>query len=166
SRDNPEIAFSDEAARLLETGGGVRKALPLLGPDPFITINSDAVWKGHNPIAHLLSAWQSDRMDALMLLVPRERAVAYTRQGDFFLAGMTPSRRGSADKAPFVYTGCQIIRPTAFDDAPLGPFSTNLIWDRLISAKRLAAIVYDGAWVDVGTPDGLDEANRLLGGPE
>ncbi|MEM6932209.1 MAG: nucleotidyltransferase family protein [Pseudomonadota bacterium] len=162
---SPEIHFSDESELLLETGGGIVKALPLLGPDPFVTVNSDAIWKGGNPMADLLSKWDPTAMDALMLLVPRERSIAYSRLGDFYLDKGRPIRRGTAATAPFVYSGAQIIHPVAFDDAPDGPFSTNILWDRLLDRGRLFASVYDGDWVDVGTPDGLMRANLLMSDP-
>ena len=97
-RTAPEILFSEEQPVILETGGGIVRALPLLGAAPFYTVNSDAVWAGPNPLAVLAAAWDPGRMDALLLLVPRERARGYTRPGDFFLAaeGAAPARRGAA----------------------------------------------------------------------
>ena len=102
-------------------------------------------------------------MDALLLMVRREAAIGYTRAGDFFLDQARPRRRGDAATAPYIYAGAQIIRSEAFADAPDGAFSTNLIWDQLNAEGRLAAVVYDGAWVDVGTPDGLRLAEKALG---
>ncbi|MEM9098351.1 MAG: nucleotidyltransferase family protein [Pseudomonadota bacterium] len=160
-REAPEIVISDETDELLDTGGGIVKALPDLGAC-FASLNSDAIWHGPNPLAALLDAWDGAMVDALMLLVPKERAVGYTRPGDFFLDGPRPIRRGAAESAPYVFTGAQIFRAEAFADAPEGPFSTNVIWDRLIRRRQLWAAVYDGAWVDVGTPDGLALANALV----
>ncbi len=159
-----QIDFSDEQPRILDTGGGVVQALPMLGPNPFFTLNSDAVFAGPNPLSVLAEAWDTTRMDALLLLVNRNQTHAYTRPGDFFLAGdtVTPVRRGTADSAPFVYAGAQIIAPRALADAPEGPFSMNLIWDRLLSAERLGAVVYPGDWVDVGTAEGLTIAEQVL----
>src|SRR5690625_3276255 len=165
-RSRPEILFSEEQ-EILDTGGGVGKALPLLGCRPFAVLNSDAVFQGQgNPIAHLAAHWKPERMDGLMLLVPGARAHAYTRAGDFFLAadGGRPERRGRAAEAPFVFTGVQILSPAAFAGAPSGAFSLNLIWDRLIAADRLAAVVWGGDWVDVGTPEGLRAADERLVG--
>jgi MurNAc alpha-1-phosphate uridylyltransferase len=162
-RAAPPVAISDESGQLLETGGGMRRALPLLGPAPFFALNADAVWTGAEPCAALAAAWDPDRMDALLLLAAREDARGYTRPGDFFLGGDgRPARRGGADAAPFVYTGAQIIAPGAFADAPDGAFSANLVWDRLLAAGRLFAVVHRGAWVDVGTPAGLAEAEAAL----
>ena len=164
ARARPEILFSPEEPEILDTGGGIALALPLLGPRPFVTLNSDAIFAGPNPLALLRSVWPADGVGALLLLVPRERARGYTRAGDFFLPaeGCSPARRGAAAEAPFVYTGAQIIAPKVFDDMPPGAFSLNLIWDRLIATGRIAAISYPGHWVDVGTPSGLDEAARAL----
>lgn len=166
-RAAPEVLFSEEA-EILDTGGGVAKALPLLGARPFAVMNSDAIFAGglRNPLELLSTHWQPERMDALMLLVPVERARAYSRAGDFFLEadGEPPRRRGEAAEAPFIFTGVQILSPTAFADAPGGAFSLNLIWDRLIATGRLAAISWGGDWVDVGTPEGLRAADDLLAG--
>ncbi|MFQ5567271.1 MAG: nucleotidyltransferase family protein [Paracoccaceae bacterium] len=164
-RAAPEILFSDEQPEILDTGGGIVQALPLLGAAPFYTVNSDAVWVGANPLAALAAAWEPERMDALVLLVPRERARGYTRAGDFFLTmeGDVPIRRGKTETAPLVYSGAQIIAPAAFADAPGGAFSLNLVWDALLARGRLAAVTYPGDWVDVGTPAGLAEAEAALG---
>ena len=164
ARGEPTIAFSDEQPEILDTGGGVVQALPVLGPDAFLTMNSDAIFAGPNPIGVLASAWNASAMDGLLLLVPVERTRAYTRTGDFFLRHdlMTPHRRGDADAAPYVFAGAQIIRPEAYKQAPRGAFSNNLVWDRLLDAGRLAATVYPGDWVDVGTPEGLAAAERLI----
>ena len=164
-RAAPEIAFSEERPDILDTGGGAAAALPLLGPDPFFTVNSDAIWTGPAPLPALAACWAPDRMDALLSLVPRASAIAYGRPGDFSLgADGRPARRGEAAQAPFVYTGAQIVAPAAFADAPQGAFSMNLIWDRLLARGRLFAVVHRGGWVDVGTPDGLAQADAALAG--
>lgn len=163
-RAQPEIVFSNEQPAILDTGGGIVRALPALGPAPFVAMNPDALFLGPNPLDALVAAWDPGRIEALLLLVPVARAVAYARTGDFFLEtdGGAPIRRGTAAMAPFVYSGAQIISPSAFADAPEGPFSLNVIWDRLLAAGRLAAIGYRGTWVDVGTPEGLEAADRAL----
>lgn len=163
-RAAPEIAFSEEMPEILETGGGIVRALPLLGNAPFYAINSDAVWAGGSPFAALAALWDPERMDALLLLVPRKEALSHAGPGDFFLDRKTgiPARRGDAATAPFVYTGAQIIRPEVFARAPSGPFSVNLIWDRLLAAGRLRATVFGGLWADVGTPAGLAAAEAAL----
>lgn len=156
-----DIAFSDEA-EILDTGGGVTKALPLLGAAPFYTLNSDGIFVGPPALTTLADAWRADEMDALLLMVRREAAIGYTRAGDFRLEGDRPVRRGQAAAAPYVYTGAQIIKPEAFADAPDGAFSTNVIWDRLLAKSRLSAVVYPGGWVDVGTPEGLKLADEAI----
>ena len=163
-RTAPSVAFSEEKPYILDTGGGLIHALPLLGRNPFAVLNSDAVFPGVNPLRVLAAEWDAERMDALMLLVPAARARAYTREGDFFLPaeGAAPARRGHALRAPFVFTGAQIIAPIALDGAPTGAFSLNLVWDSLLAAGRLRAVTYPGEWVDVGTPEGLQEAERTL----
>ncbi len=161
-RSTPEIAFSDETEHLLETGGGVAHALPLLGAEPFVTINSDAIWHGANPVTALLDGWNPVKMKALLLFVPTERTVGYSRAGDFFLDGGSPMRRGARATAPYVYSGVQIIEPDAFCNAPRGPFSMNLIWDELLGKGLVRAVVYPGFWADVGTPEGLELANQLV----
>lgn len=163
-RRAPEVAFSEEQPEILDTGGGIVQALPLLGAAPFYVANSDSVWLGPNPLEVLAQAWEPARMDALLLLVARERARAYVRPGDFFLEaeGGAPRRRGPRGTAAFVYSGAQIIAPGAFEDTPGGAFSLNLVWDRLMAEGRLAAATYPGGWVDVGTPAGLVEAEAAL----
>ncbi|MDF2232496.1 nucleotidyltransferase family protein [Albimonas sp. CAU 1670] len=166
-RTRPRVAFSDESEALLDTGGGVRKARPLLGEAPVYVLNSDAIWTGAAPLPTLAGAWDGARMDALLHFVRREDAIAYTRAGDFFLEDVAggvgrPVRRGAAASAPYIYASAQIIRPAAFDGFPDGPFSTNLVWDRLLEAGRLFAVVHEGAWVDVGTQEGLAAAEALL----
>ncbi len=161
ARAAPEILFSDEQPEILDTGGGIAHALPLLGAAPFHAVNSDAVWVGPNPLAVLAAAWEPARMDALLLLVPRERARSYTRPGDFFLPGEreVPIWRGDAEAAPMIYTGAQIIAPGVFANAPRGRFP---VWDALSVWDRVAAVTYTGGWVDVGTPAGLAEAEAAL----
>ncbi|MEM6422269.1 MAG: nucleotidyltransferase family protein [Pseudomonadota bacterium] len=166
----PAITLSDEREALLDTGGGVLKALPLLGDDAFFILNSDAIWAGPEPLIMLAEAWRSLPADtaALMLLVERDRAEGYTRPGDFFLEveGAAPRRRGTADTAPLVFTGAQILRADAFASPAAGAlgeaFSLNPIWDALMAAGRLRAITWPGTWVDVGTPPGIALAEAVL----
>lgn len=157
----PGIAFSEETPDILDTGGGIAAALPLLGAAPFFAVNSDAVWTGPPPLPALADAWR-EGMGALLLIVRREDAAAYTRPGDFFLEDGIPARRRDAATAPYVYSGAQIVAPTAFAGAPAGAFSMNLIWDRLLAEGRLHAAVHRGGWVDVGTPEGLAAAEAAL----
>ena len=163
-RRAPMVAFSEERPEILDTGGGCVQALPALGPAPFVTLNADTVFPDANPVAVLADAWDPDSADALLLLVPVEATLGYTRAGDFFLdrADRLPRRRGDAARAPHVYAGAQIIKPEAFADAPAGAFSLNVIWDRLLARGRLRAALHPGRWIDVGTPEGLALADRAL----
>ena len=160
-RRAPEIVFSEET-EILETGGGTARALPLLGDNPFYSLNSDSIWTGAPPLATLTAGWRAGA-GALLHLVRRDRAIGYSRAGDFFMAeDGRLTRRGEASAAPLVFTGAQIIAPGSFEGAPQGAFSTNLIWDRLIAKGRLFGVVHDGGWVDVGTPEGLRLAEEAL----
>lgn len=158
----PDVRISFERDRL-ETGGGLRRALPLLGASPVLTLNADAVWTGPNPLRLLQASWDPGRMDALLCLVPRKAALAHGGPGDFFLApDGRLSRRGASSEAPFVFAGAQILHAEPLASGPEGPFSLNVVWDRLLEARRLFGIVHPGPWVDVGKPEGLAAAETLL----
>ncbi|MEQ8327643.1 MAG: nucleotidyltransferase family protein, partial [Parvibaculum sp.] len=135
ARKSPRIVISDERAELLDTGGGTKKALPLLGEEPILTFNSDSVWAeelGSN-LAELIAAWDPERMDALLMIAEAARTIGYVGRGDFTMdASGLLSRRGPSTTAPFMFAGVQIVKPALFADGPAGPFSTNLVWDRLI----------------------------------
>ncbi|HUF56298.1 MAG TPA: nucleotidyltransferase family protein [Thermohalobaculum sp.] len=164
-RDDIRVRFSVEEPDILETGGGIVQALPLLGPEPFFAMNSDAIWSRPNPMLPMLNAWDPARMDALLLCVPKERARGYTRAGDFFLEGpgQTIRRRGEGPSAPFVYTGVQIIKPECFAGLKAEKFSLNVVWNRLIAdGSGIHGCIYDGDWCDVGTPEGIGEAEEAL----
>ncbi|WP_288925934.1 nucleotidyltransferase family protein [uncultured Maritimibacter sp.] len=151
------ILLSHERDTLLDTGGGLRKALPLLGPGPVFTLNSDAVWTGANPLGELRSAWDPDRMDALLLLLDPHDARGHPGAGDFTLSD------GRLNRGPgYVYSGAQIIKTESLHDVAEAVFSLNLIWDRMIGAGRLSGIVHQGEWCDVGHPQGIAEAEALL----
>jgi N-acetyl-alpha-D-muramate 1-phosphate uridylyltransferase len=161
-----DIAISDERELLMETGGGLVKAQPLLKADPFYCLNSDAIWteEGNaDALTRLAQAWDDDRMDALLLVVSRERAFQHSGRGDFFLdeAGSL-SRRGYHDSAPWVYTGNQLISHRLLRDAPEGPFSTNLFWDRAIGEGRLFGLVHQGDWFDIGSPQAIAPTEAAL----
>lgn len=161
----PEIAFSDEDV-LLETGGGVAKALPLLGPDAFYVANSDIIWlNGARPaLDRLAEKWDDGRMDALLLLQRTASAFGYDGQGDFFLDPLgVPRRRREREVSPLLFAGVQILHPRLFENAPAGTFSLNVLYDRALSAGRLFAIVHDGAWYHVGTPQALSELEARMG---
>lgn len=160
-RERPRIIISDERDALLETGGGVKKALPLLGSEPFFHINSDSLWseRGVSNIAAMAEAWAPEEMDMLMLLARREESVGFDGAGDFFQdAEGRLTRRGQAPTAPVVYAGVIIMSPEIFADTPDGSFSLNLLFDRLITKKRLFGHVLQGQWLHVGTPEAIAPA--------
>lgn len=162
ARVAPDVAISHEA-ELLETGGGLRRALPLLGPGPVHSLNADAVWTGPNPLVLLRAAFDAARMDALLCLVPREAAHAHLGAGDFFLGPEGAlAWRGAAAEAPYVYSGAQLIATEPVAAAAEGAFSLREIWWPLLARGRLHGIVHPGPWVDVGHPGGLAAAEALL----
>ena len=162
-----DIAISDERALLLETGGGLVKALPLIDADPFLVVNSDNLWIDGpvDTLRLLASAWDDARMDALLLLVPLARANCHAGQGDFHMSAAGSLRRRKAGAvAPFVYTGIQMVSKRLFEgDMPSGPFSTNILWDRAIEAGRCFGAVHQGLWFDIGAPANIKKAEALLG---
>lgn len=164
-RERPEIVISDERQELLDTGGGVARALPLLGSEPFLIHNSDSVWiegVGSN-LERLFSVWNPDTMDSLMLLASTATSLGYDGSGDFGLdKDGRLSRRGERQQVPFVFTGVSIAHPRIFEGAPQGPFSMNRLWDAAIDAGRLYGIRLDGLWMHVGTPEALVEAERWI----
>ena len=143
---------------ILETGGGLRAALPLLGPGPVFTLNSDAIWTGANPLAQLRAAWDSARMDALLLLVPPERARGQDGRGDFLLDAAGRILRGPGA----IYSGAQILKTESLATIPDRVFSLNRVWDSMIAAGRAYGIVHSGGWCDVGRPETIAEAEALL----
>ena len=154
----PRITISDERGRLLETGGGVRKALPLLGDAPFLVTNTDDVWaEGPRPnLTRLIEYWDEERMDALLLLAPASTSYGYHGAGDF---SMDPygrlRRRREREVCPFVYAGVTITKPSIFADTRDGAFSMNLIFDKAAAAGRLFGLRLEGFWMHVGTPDAI-----------
>lgn len=164
-REWPRVTISDERAQLLETGGGVKKALPLLGPEPFFHVNSDSLWSEteRSNMSAMAKAWDAARMDMLLLLAQREGSVGFDGRGDFFLGedGLL-TRRGSATSAPYVYAGVAIMKPELFSNTPEGPFSLNLLFDRAIAAGRLHGLVLEGQWLHVGTPEAIAPAEAAF----
>ena len=164
ARTAPAVTISDERAVLLETGGGMVRAAPLL-PDPFFCVNSDNVWlDGPTDAFHQLSAaWDPARMDALLLLVSHSRASNFRGKGDFHMDGKGRlSRRRSGRIAPFIFTGIQLISKRLLRDAPDGPFSTNILWDRAIAAGRCYGAVHQGLWFDIGRPESIKRAEEIV----
>ena len=162
-RTRPEIEISLED-ELLETGGGVAKALSKLG-ESFYVVNSDIMWlDGKVPaLIRLARAWDPGRMDALLLMQRTASAVGYEGIGDYVLDPLgLPRRRKEREVAPFLFAGVQILNRRLFEGAPAGRFSLNALYDKAQKAKRLHAIVHDGEWYHVGTPEALGVTERLL----
>jgi len=163
--DPPAIRLSTESV-LLETGGGITNALPLLGAEPFFVINGDVLWTEDSTrpaLSRLADAWDGSKADALLLLHPCEEALGYEGLGDFFLDdGARPVRRGERPGAPFLYAGLQILHPRLFRNIPAGPFSLNILYDRAITEGRLFAIVHKGGWCHVGTPQDIPQAEAFI----
>jgi MurNAc alpha-1-phosphate uridylyltransferase len=164
-RRRPHLVLSDERAKLLDTGGGVKKALKTLGAEPFLIHNADSVWiegVGSN-LARLARAWDEERMDGLLLLAAVTESVGYDGRGDFILGpDGAIRRRGEREFAPFAFTGVSIAHPRLFADSPKGPFSLNLLWDRAIEHGRLYGVRLEGVWMHVGSPEALEAAERLM----
>lgn len=169
ARRDLKIVISDETDLLLETGGGIAKALPLLGDAPFVAVNADLIWRDPeneaSAVQRLAAGFDPAAMDGILLLQPRETADGHGGPGDFFLeADGKLRRRGTQATAPYVYTGVQILQPAMFAAAPAGAFSLNTLYNRAIAAGRLHGIVHRGSWMDVGTHDGLKHAEAMLHG--
>lgn len=155
------VLISDESAAVLETGGGLRRALPLLGAGPVFTLNTDAVWTGPNVLGALRAAWRPETMGALLALVPAARAVGHRGSGDFALAPDGRLTRGG----DLVYTGAQILDPAGIETIEDDVFSLNQLWDRLIAQGRVYGLIHDGGWCDVGRPESIALAEQMLGQP-
>jgi N-acetyl-alpha-D-muramate 1-phosphate uridylyltransferase len=165
SRQRPQIAFSDERAELLGTGGGIAKALPQLGDAPFFLVNSDTVWlDGVKPnVVRLAEAFDPEAMDALLLLAPTAGSVGYTGRGDFvMLPDGRLRRRAEREVVPFVYAGAAILAPGLFMEAPAGAFPLTLLFDRAGGKGRLFGLRLEGVWMHVGTPEAVAAAEVAL----
>lgn len=166
----PDIVISDERETLLETGGGLKKAAPLLGADPVFVANIDSVWTdngvdGVDALNQLARLWNPSIMDAALLLARREGSIGFEGDGDFFLAeDGRLTFRGEAASAPFAYMGVHICKPGYVAEGPEGPFSLSQFWRRSAAAGRLYGCVLDGDWMHVGDPRARDEAEAKLAG--
>ncbi|WP_245410382.1 nucleotidyltransferase family protein [Dichotomicrobium thermohalophilum] len=161
----PQIAISDERDMLLDTGGGVKKALDRLGPEGFFIQNSDSVWieEGERNLSRLASLWEPARMDALLLLADARGSLGYAGAGDFWLDDDGRLIRRSPDEvAPYVFAGASIAHPRLFDHSPDGAFSLNPLWDRAAARGRLFGATLKGEWMHIGTPEALEAAEQRL----
>ena len=168
ARRSPRISFSREEPLPLETGGGIARALPLLGQGPFLAMNSDAIFptQAAHPIAQLTAAWE-ESLDFLMLLVPRTRARGWEGQGDFVLgAGGAIRRPQASEDAPYLFTGVEIIHPRVFEGCPSGAFSLGHLWKQRVGRdgfyRNIRAVVHTGDWLNVGDLAGLASAQAYL----
>ena len=154
----PKGVILSPEPNILETGGGLRAALPLLGDRPIYTLNPDAIWGGPNPLTLLQSAWDPARMDALLMCVPVNRAMGYSGDGDF-----TADPNGRIQRGPgLVYGGAQILKTGGLHDIPDQAFSLNVLWDQMQAKDRLFTLTYPRRWCDVGHPAGIPLAESLL----
>jgi MurNAc alpha-1-phosphate uridylyltransferase len=155
--------ISHEAGEILETGGGLRAALPLLGSGPVAILNSDGIWTGANPLAELAASWDDSRMETLLLLLPVEQTVGHPAKGDFQVDAQGCLSRGMGGE-DHVYIGASIIDPRRLVEIEAMSFSLNRVWDQMIAAGTAFGLVHQGGWCDVGHPEGIVAAERLLQG--
>lgn len=160
----PQVLISDERQALLDTGGGVQKALPLLGPQPFFVLNCDALWRDgpEDALVRLAKVFDPTKMDALLLLVERQKAHNFEGSGDFEMHsdGRLERRRGAG--AAFVFAGLQILNPAVFEAFTMAPYSLNRVYDKALEAGRLFGCLHDGEWFHVGTPEAVDRTTEFL----
>lgn len=155
------VHFSWERAQILETGGGLKAAERFLGKGPVVTLNTDAVWTGQNPISQLLAAWDPVRMDALLLLLPVADVLGHSGTGDFLLGEDGRISRAKGRAAP-IYLGAQIVKTEQIYAMSETVFGMNIVWDRMISEGRAFGVLHQGGWCDVGRPEGIALAEGLL----
>ncbi|WP_240453715.1 nucleotidyltransferase family protein [Chachezhania antarctica] len=154
------LEFSHESPKVLDTGGGLKVALPMLGAETVITLNSDAVWSGPSPVELLVDAWDPDRMDALAITVPLDHAIGRQGAGDF-----TADDQGRLTRGPdVVYGGAQIIKTAGLAGISDRVFSLNRLWDDMLAQGRMFGLTYPGYWCDVGHPEGVELAQNMLKG--
>ena len=164
-RITPRVTISDERDQVLGTGGGVVKALPLLGAAPFFHVNSDTVWIDgvQSNLARLADAFDPARMDILLLMAPTASSIGYSGRGDYaMLADGALRKRREHQVVPFVYAGAAIMSPAIFAGAPAGEFSLTKMFDRANEQERLFGLRLDGVWMHVGTPDAIDAAEKAF----
>jgi MurNAc alpha-1-phosphate uridylyltransferase len=152
------IKISLEFPDVLETGGGLKAALPMLETNPVITLNSDVVWAGKNPLQELINHWDSSRMDGLLLCIYPTQKYGHEGPGDFLMDAQGALCR----QGDLVYSGAQIIKTDLLDQIDDKVFSLNRLWDVMLKKKTLFGIIYSGLWCDVGTPEGIIEAENLI----
>lgn len=161
--DHQDVTVLRETPDILETGGGLRNALPQLDSNPVFTLNSDMVWTGENPLTALAKGWDAAQMDALLMLFPTKNVEQNTSVGDFYLDETGRINwRGDRDTAPFMYTGAQIIKTDMLDSFAQKSFSLTAVWDRMIQSGRVFGLIHTGGWVDIGQPERISVAEAIL----
>lgn len=163
---SPAITVSDERDAILDTGGGIGRALPLLGTDPFFVMNSDSFWiDGKTPaLQRLRQVWRDADMDCILLICDPAQTTGYDGKGDFVLHtdGRITRAKLSPDRKALAYIGGYLVHPRLFKDAPAGAFSMNVLWDRAIAQNRLFGLAHEGHWLHVGTVPAIAEAEEFL----
>lgn len=160
--DGRPVSLSWESEEILETGGGLRQALPMLGKGPVATLNPDAVWTGENPLAQLEAAWDEVRMDALLLLAPVKDASGHGSRADFAMDDDGRLARHTGVVPGYVYLGAQILQTDGLFDIPQRVFSLNHLWNRMIAGGRAFGLIHRGGWCDVGRPENIALAEKML----
>jgi len=155
-----DVLISNESDQLLETGGGLKRALPLLDSNPVFTMNTDAVWRGSNPVRSLQDTWLPEKMESLLLMIPTAQAVGHNGSGDFDIDSESRLSRGST----YVYSGLQIIRTDGLAMISQDAFSMWALWEDMLAKGTMFGTVYTGQWCDVGSPDSIPIAEDMLVG--
>lgn len=165
-RRTPRIVISDESEALLDSAGGIVKALPQLGLEPFYIINADTFWidAGISNLTRLALAWDGARMDILLMLAHLHAATGHSGGTDFLMAPEGTLRRAKGDPAGLIYAGAAIVHPRIFEGAPATPHSLNAYFDKAIAAGRLFGMAMQGHWITVGTPDAIPDAEAAVAG--
>ncbi len=162
----PITQVSDERDAILDTGGGINRALPLLGDEPFFVMNSDSFWvdEGEPALKRLRQAWDHSRMECLLLLSKVQNTTGYDGEGDFAVLadGQLRRRKMLPEDEAYAYIGGYLVSPKLFIGAPRGAFSMNLLWDQAIARGTLYGLVHDGHWLHVGTPEAIGAAENYL----
>lgn len=163
-RTNPAIDISDERDELLDSGGGIVRALPQLGSSPFFVLNADTFWIDwkDSSLRRLALAWKDAEMDILLMLARLDQATGHSGGTDFLLASDGRLSRAKGDPQGLIYAGGAIVHPRIFDDAPAGAHSLNVEFDRALAAGRLHGMVLGGDWITVGTPDAIAPAEAAV----
>ncbi len=159
---SPKIVISDETDQVLETGGGVKRALLVLGTEPFYVLNSDCFWTDHGTPAleRLAQSWDNAMMDCLLLLCDPKHTTGYDGNGDFVMDAEGRLKRQTQNGLCFI--GAYLVHPRLFENAPAGRFSMNVLWNEAIANQRLFGISHQGHWLHVGTPDAIKAAEDYL----